>query len=56
MSTIDPVLVPSDDMRDARLYWLGRDDRGVMLEIVALDLPDELVIIHVMPTALKKRG
>jgi hypothetical protein len=35
--------------------WSGSaHDRGVELEIVALDLPEEIVVIHVMPTDLKK--
>jgi len=39
---------------DARLVWIGPDDRGIELEIVALDLPDEWLVIHVMPTALRR--
>jgi hypothetical protein len=31
---------------------MGKDDRGVELEIVALDLSHAVVVIHVMPTAL----
>jgi hypothetical protein len=34
--------------------WIGRDDRGVELEMVALDLPDAVVVIHVMPTASRR--
>jgi hypothetical protein len=33
--------------------WIGVDDRGIELEIVALVLPDVVVVIHVMPTALR---
>ena len=39
---------------DARLVWVGEDDRGVELEIVALDLPDAVVVIHDMPTAHRR--
>jgi len=37
---------------------LGRPGRprGMELEIVALDLADAIVVIHVMPTALRKGG
>ena len=38
------------------VYWLGLDDRGIELEIVALDLADAVVVIHVMPTTLRKGG
>jgi len=54
MTTTDSVRVPETDEFDARLVWIGLDDRGVELEIVGLDLPDAIVIIHVMPTALRR--
>ncbi|HEY4939164.1 MAG TPA: hypothetical protein VIJ69_09040 [Actinomycetota bacterium] len=38
---------------DARLVWIGEDSRGIELEIVALDLPEAIVVIHVMPTRLR---
>jgi hypothetical protein len=40
---------------DARKLWLGPDDRGVELEIVAVVLQAELLVIHVMPTALRRK-
>ncbi len=39
---------------DARLVWIGEDDRGIELEIVALDLDGAVVVIHVMPTAIRR--
>lgn len=54
ISTIEPIAVPATDHLDARLVWIGKDDRGVELEIVALDLPDAVVVIHVMPTNLRR--
>lgn len=51
---VEPTRVPPNERFDARLVWIGPDDRGVELEIVALDLPDEIVVIHVMPTDLKR--
>jgi hypothetical protein len=45
--------VPAEEGLDQRLVWVGEDDRGVELEIVALDLPDLVVVIRVMPTALR---
>ena len=38
-----------------RVVWVGEDDRGLELEVVALDLPDYLLVIHVMPTQLRRR-
>lgn len=46
---------PSTDDLDARIEWIGADDRGVELEIIAVELPDLWLVIHVMPTALKRK-
>jgi hypothetical protein len=57
ISTTDPVQVPATPKLDPRLVWIGVDDRGVELEIVALDLSDVIVVIHVihvMPTDLRR--
>ena len=35
--------------------WIGPDDRGVELEIYLLERPDVLLVIHVMPTELRRR-
>lgn len=40
--------------RDARRVWIGPDDRGIELEIVALDLDDAIVVIHVLPASLRR--
>lgn len=45
---------PATPTLDARLVWVGKDDRGIELEIVALDLPDAIVVIHVMPRELRR--
>jgi hypothetical protein len=50
MDTTVPEKVPATADFDARLVWTGPDDRGVELEIVALDLPEAVVVIHVFPT------
>lgn len=51
---VQPTPIPATPDFDPRLVWIGPDDRGVELEIVALDLPEEIVVIHVMPTELKR--
>jgi len=53
MTTNDPTVVPATAAYDERLVWMGVDDRGIELEIVALVLLDAVVVIHVMPTALR---
>ena len=45
-----PIRTASDS---EGLLWVGPDDRGVELEIVAVALPDLYLVIHVMPTALR---
>lgn len=54
ITTVEPQQIPATSKLDARLVWVGTDDRGVELEIVALDLPDAIVVIHVMPTEFKR--
>jgi len=38
-----------------RLVWLGADGRGLMLEIVVIETPNYLLVIHVMPHDLRRR-
>ncbi len=45
----------TDDL-DARIKWVGPDDRGVVLEVIAVELPDLWLVIHVMPTALRRKS
>jgi hypothetical protein len=54
IDSADPVRVPASADVDARLVWIGVDDRGIELEIVALDLEEAVVVIHVMPTSLRR--
>lgn len=54
MGTVTPELIPgAGDRGDDQLVWTGPDDRGLELEVIALVLPDLLLVIHVMPTALR---
>ncbi len=54
ITTTEPERVPATEIADARLVWVGLDDRGIELEIVALDLDDVIVVLHVMPTSLRR--
>ena len=40
--------------RDPGIAFLGLDDRGVELEIVAVVLPGVLLVIHAMPTHYRR--
>jgi hypothetical protein len=50
----EPEVVPAEGDLDDRLLWVGPDDRGVVLEVIAVDLPDYLLVIHAMPVALRR--
>ena len=54
ITTVEPQAVPATEVADARLVWIGLDGRGIELETVALDLDEAVVIIHVMPTDLRR--
>lgn len=51
----EPEPVAATETADARLVWIGKDDRGVKLEVVALDLDEAVIVIRVMPTELRRR-
>ena len=40
--------------RDPKIAYLGTDDRGVEIEIVAVVLPRMLLVIHAMPTHYRR--
>ena len=50
-----PSLVASSGERDEQLLWIGVDQGGVELEVVAVEKPDALLVIHVMPTNFRRR-
>ena len=56
LATTDPTPVTTSSGADAWLY-VGPDERGRELEIVALEVADAgqpyLLVIHVMPTQLR---
>jgi hypothetical protein len=54
IDSVAPQRVTATATADARLVWIGEDDRSIELEIVALDLDDAVVVIHVMPTAMRR--
>lgn len=41
--------------RDPQLWWVGSDERGRMLEVMAVWQADLLMFVHVMPIALRER-
>ncbi len=39
---------------DPKILFIGIDDRGMELEIVAVVLPGQLLVIHAMPTHYRR--
>lgn len=54
IDTVEPTRTPGPDATHDRLSWIGEDDRGVELEIIAVDLPEYLLVIHVMPAQYRR--
>lgn len=56
-----PTVITTDQGNPGRLY-VGMDERGRELEIVAVEITNEaddaavLLVLHVMPTQLRRRG
>ena len=50
----EPERVPADGDLDDRLLWVGPDDRGIVVEVMAVELPDYLLVIHAMPVAFRR--
>jgi hypothetical protein len=49
MATVEPTAVVSKETGSPGFGWRGLDNRNRELEIIAIDLPDCLLVIHVMP-------
>ena len=56
MEHSEAQIVPAGRFPDPQYVWIGPDDRGVELEVVAVEKPDCLLVIHVMPTHLRRRS
>ncbi|GII75696.1 hypothetical protein Sru01_06780 [Sphaerisporangium rufum] len=48
------VVSPPGPHMDEQWHWLGPDDRGLELEVIAVLTEKYLLVIHVMPTALRR--
>lgn len=54
IATVAAVESKDDQTGATLLTWIGDDERGRDLQIVALDRPDCLLVIHVMPTHYRR--
>ncbi len=49
------TLTTGEEGESSQRVWVGNDDRGLELEIVAVVLERYLLVTHVMPTSLRRR-
>lgn len=50
-----PMVQPPTEATPVTWTWIGRDDRGLELELVARELDsDSLLVIHVMPSGFRR--
>ncbi|SRR6266702_677833 len=54
MNNCTPTITAATSELPERRTWIGADDRGVELEIVAVVEPDYLLVIHVMPAHFRR--
>ncbi len=55
INSTEPTVVSADDETREKLVWVGPDDRGLDLEVVAIVEPDYLLVIHAMPYQFRRR-
>ncbi|MHB1930206.1 MAG: hypothetical protein ACYCUG_12440 [Acidimicrobiales bacterium] len=50
-----PPTIETDEVTEAVIVrWVGDDERGRELEIIAIERPDCRLVIHVMPTHYRR--
>ncbi len=54
IATVPAEVDHDEDTGADLLTWIGDDERGRELEIVAVDRPDCILVIHVMPTHYRR--
>ncbi len=54
MNTSEPQVILADDTSNERTLWIGPDDRGLDLKIIAILEVDYLLVIHVMPHRFRR--
>ena len=55
MNHTEPSVMATDEDLQERLLWIGTDDRGLELEVIAIVETDFLLVIHVMPHQYRRR-
>lgn len=55
MESCEPMAVLTSDGEDRKLLWIGFDERGLELAVIALELSEFILVIHVMPRSFRRR-
>jgi hypothetical protein len=55
LESYQPMVVTDPKSGDQNLRWIGFDDRGLELEIIAVVTPEYLLVIHVMPYRFRRK-
>lgn len=55
LESCEPMTVLISDGEDQKLLWIEYDDRGLELEVIALELAESILVIHVMPRSFRRR-
>jgi len=55
LEQFQPMVVIDHKSGDQNLRWIGIDDRGLELEIIAVVTPEYLLVIHVMPYRFRRK-
>jgi len=50
-----PIQVLDGKRTDQSFRWIGKDVRGVEIEIIAVATPQYLLVIHVMPYRYRRK-
>ena len=50
-----PMEINDSHSGEQNLRWIGIDDRGLELEIIAVVTPEYLLVIHVMPYRFRRK-
>jgi len=54
IDAVDPNVETDDITKAAIIRWVGNDERGRELEVIAIERPDCLLVVHVMPTHYRR--
>jgi hypothetical protein len=55
LENYQPMVVLDGSNLEQKFRWVGKDQQGLELEIIAVATPQYLLVIHVMPNYYRRR-